>query len=236
MLMSQKIFAGGKVMFKWTLIMLISFVLVSFAAYGQTPFRTDQQAYQFGYDEGYHHGIADSEAGLSFNYSHSHHFQSGISYNSFVNARFRSGYIQGYKDGFYSNNSNNSPYYNQDNDYYGEYQDQDRDRDDQDRDDHYYSGDYYNRDYRNGNYGGFVTVFTDDRFRGSRVTFRAGQYPYLNGRLHNSIDSIEVRGQVRVILFDKPNFRGKSIMIDGDVFNLDDYNFGDKAESMIVER
>jgi Ni/Co efflux regulator RcnB len=221
-------------MFKKTLIMLISFVLVSFVAYGQTPFRTDQQAYQFGYDEGYHHGMADSEAGLNFDYTHSHHFQSGISYNSYVNARFRSGYIQGYKDGYYSNSG-----YDRNDDYYGEYQDRDRD-------DHYYSGDYYNRDYRNGDYGngdyrngnsgGFVTAFTDDRFGGSRVSFRVGQYPYLNGRLHNSIDSMEVRGPVRVILFDKPNFRGKSIMIDNDVFNLDDYDFGDKAESMIVER
>jgi len=223
-------------MFKRTFIVLISLVLVSFAAYGQTygqtPFRTDQQAYQFGYNEGYHHGMSDSEAGLNFDYTHSHHFQSGISYNSYVNARFRAGYIQGYNDGFYSNNS---AYGDQNDNYYGEYRDRDRDRD-ADRDDHYYSGDYYNRDYQNGNYGGFVTVFTDKRFGGSRITFRAGQYPYLNGKLHKSIDSIELRGPVHVILFDKPNFRGKSIMIDGDVFNLDDYHFGDKAESMIVER
>jgi hypothetical protein len=209
-------------MMKWTFITLI-LVLLSFAAYGQTPFRTDQQVYEFGYHEGYEHGMSDSEAGLSFNYSHSHRFQSGITYNSYVNARFRAGYIQGYNDGYNSNNSNNS-YSNRNDDYYGEYEDRDRD------------GQYYSERYDNGNYGGFVTVFTNDRFDGSRVSFRSGQYPYLNGKLHNSIDSIEVRGPVRVILFDKPNFRGKSIVLDGDVFDLDDYDFGDKAESMIVER
>lgn len=215
-------------MMKLTLITVTFLLFIGFAVYGQTPFRTDQQAYQYGYDEGYRHGMADNEAGMNFDYTHSHRFQSGISYNSYVNTRFRSGYIEGYKDGFYSNNS--AAYYGDRNDHYY------RDNDDRDRDDYYDGYDQNSGGYDNGRYGGFVTVFTDDRFDGSRVAFRTGQYPYLNGKLHNSIDSIEVRGPVRVILFDKPNFRGKQIVIDGDVFDLDDYDFGDKTESMIVQR
>lgn len=200
-------------MVKTTFITVISLLLIGVAAFAQSPFRSDGQAYQFGYEEGYRHGTADSEMGLNFDYTHSHRFQSGISWNSYTNARFRSGYIQGYKDGFYSSDSD----YRDRDDSYREYNDFDRNLDDYDS-------------------GGFVTVFTSDGFSGNSRAMRVGQYPYLNENLHESIDSIEINGPMQVILFDRPNFQGKRIVLQQNVSDLDDFNFGDRAESMIVER
>jgi hypothetical protein len=194
---------------------------VSFVA-AQTPFQDDQQAYQYGYRQGYQHGMADMQEGLNFDYTHAHNFRSGISYDSYTNAQFRSGYADGYKDGYYGPADVDH--------------DRDHDRDarayeddhhhDFDRDDHYYDSDN----------NGFAKVYTKDRFDGSHETFHVGQYAYLDGKWHKNIESVEVRGPVRVILFDKPNFRGKRMVIQNDVIDLDDYHFKDKAESMIVER
>lgn len=175
------------------------------ALYAQSPFRTDDDAYRFGYEEGYRHGMADAEMGLDFDYAHSHRFQSGITYNSYVNARFRSGYIEGYSDGF----------------------DEGEDEFDFDDDDGLRVP---------GTTTGFVTAFTNRRFDGSSRAFAVGEYPYLNGRLDESIHSIEIHGPVRVILFDEPNFRGQRLILEQSILDLDEFNFGDRVESMIVER
>jgi Beta/Gamma crystallin len=54
--------------------------------------------------------------------------------------------------------------------------------------------------------------------------------------MRNKIDSIEVHGPVRVILFDEPNFQGRRLIVEDDTFDLDDFNFGNHVESMIIER
>jgi hypothetical protein len=216
-------------MVKWTLSLFLVLVCVSFAS-AQTPFQDDQQAYQYGYREGYQHGMADMHAGLNFDYTHAHSFQSGISYDSYTNVQFRSGYVDGYKDGFYGS------------------KDMDHDRDHEYGDDHhhdenrvYSDDDHHERDYDNDHQrydsdAGTVKVYTKDRFDGSHETFHVGQYPYLDGKWHKNIESVEVRGPVRVILFEKPNFRGKRMVVQNDIIDMDDYHFKDKAQSMIVER
>lgn len=83
---------------------------------------------------------------------------------------------------------------------------------------------------------GFVTVFTNRDFDGTSRALAPGEYPYLNGKLNKTIHSVEIHGPMRVILFDEPNFRGRRMILEEDTFDLDDFNFGDRAESMIIER
>ena len=216
-------------MVKWTLSIFLFLLCVSFAA-AQTPFQDDQQAYQYGYRAGYQHGMVDSKEGLSFNYSHSHQFRSGISYDSYTNSQFRSGYADGYKDGFdgtadadYEHDRDND-HHDHDRSYYDNDDHHDKDVDN-DKDHHRYDADH----------GGFVKIYTKERFDGSHETFYVGKYPDLEGKWHKNIESIEIRGPVRVILFDKENFRGKRMVVQNDVIDLDEYKFKDKAESMIIE-
>jgi len=190
-------------MIKLGLAATICLLLMSVALYAQSPFRSDEEAFRFGYEEGYRHGVADSEMGLEFNYSHSHRFQSGISYNSYVNANFRSGYVDGYKDGY-------------------DLREDDFDEEDQVR--------------LSGTTSGFVTVFTNRKFDGTSRAFAPGEYPYLNGKLNKTIHSVEIHGPMRVILFDEPNFQGRRLILEENTFDLEDFNFGDRAESMIIER
>jgi hypothetical protein len=179
-------------------------------AFAQSPFSSDTSAFNFGYSEGYRHGVADAEMGLSFDYAHSHRFQSGISINSYTNSNFRSGYIDGYTDG-YRRSSDDFDF------------DEDIDRDDDDL-------------FIDGRSDGFVTVFTNPNFDGSSRAFRVGSYPFLNGALRQKIDSIEVHGPMRVILYEEPDFQGRKLILEQDTFDLDEFNFGDRAESMIIER
>lgn len=51
--------------------------------------------------------------------------------------------------------------------------------------------------------------------------------------MHDNIDSLTIGGNVRVILFDDSNFRGKRVVVDHNTSDLD--NFKGKAASMIVE-
>ena len=190
-------------MFKLTLTVTI-FVFLCAASFAQTPFRSDDDAYQFGYEEGYQHGKTDSDMGLDFNATHSHRFRSGITYFSYNDSNFRSGYTAGYSDGF------------------------EMDRVDRDFDD--------DRLHVLGTNTGFVTVFTNRSFDGTSRAFAPGQYPVLNGRLRESIDSVEMHGPVRVILFSEPNFQGQRLILEDSTSELDQFNFGDRAESMIIEQ
>jgi hypothetical protein len=191
-------------MFKLALTATICLLAMSVALFAQTPFRSDSEAYQFGFEQGYRHGVADSEMGRDFDYAR---FRSGISYNSYRNPNFRSGYIDGYKDGFELRDADDMD----------DYDDEDRVR-------------------LSGTATGFVTVFTNRQFDGTSRAFSVGQYPYLNGRLNKTIDSVEIHGPIRVILFDEPNFHGRQMILEENTFDLDDFNFGDRAESMIIER
>lgn len=82
---------------------------------------------------------------------------------------------------------------------------------------------------------GFVTAFTDDEFDGKMREFSIGRYSDLDGDWDDSLESIQVHGPVRVILFEDDDFEGKQLVIERTTKDLDDFNFDDKAGSMIVE-
>ena len=193
-------------MLKTSLFATIFVLALSIGLFAQTPFSSDDDAYRFGYEEGYRHGNADSEMGLGFDYSHPHRFQSGITINSYNHSRFRAGYMEGYRNGYDIDAMD------------------DFDIDDDDR-------------LRlMGTTSGFATVFTNREFEGTSRAFSVGQYPHLSGSLDERIDSVEIHGPIRVILFSEPNFQGHRLILERDAFDLDEYNFGDRAESMIIER
>ena len=80
-----------------------------------------------------------------------------------------------------------------------------------------------------------IAVFTEEKFKGKSREFGLGRYPDLHGDWNDSIESVQVIGPARVILFDKKDFRGKRLIVEQDEANLGDLNFEGKAASMIVE-
>jgi hypothetical protein len=193
-------------MIKTSFFATIFVLVLSVGLFAQTPFDSDDDAYQFGYQEGFRHGSADGEMGLGFDYSHPHRFQSGITIRSYNDSQFRSGYMEGYRDGYDID-----------------------DVDDYDIDDE-------DRLQVMGTTSGFATVFTNREFEGTSRAFSPGEYPRLTGSLDERIHSVEIHGPVRVILFTEPNFQGHRLVLERDAFDLDEFNFGDRAESMIIER
>src|SRR5437667_282889 len=101
---------------------------------------------QYGYDEGYQHGLADRRAGLNFDLQHDRDYQMG-------SANFQNSYAQGYSNAYFARrNYNSTPNYSP----YG----------------YGYNGPYSNMYGRsNSNYGySEVTVYKKDGMRGSSHT------------------------------------------------------------------
>lgn len=183
-------------------------------SYADEPFHSDPDAFRYGYEQGYQHGIADKNVDLTFDFRRD--FPNSDSYYSYINRNYRDGYEEGYGDGYERRESRQSF---------------DRDRDDfREQEHHGYSSDGYAPPGGDG-----IVVFTDDKFEGNSRQFAVGRYPDLRGDWNDSIKSVQVMGPVRVILFDKSNFRGQRLIIEQDQGDLDDLNFGEKAASMIVE-
>jgi hypothetical protein len=169
----------------------------------------DPQGFGTGYREGYRHGLVDRQSGLDFNYRHDHRFESGIEYDSYPSATFQSGYLQGYKQGYYGASVDAG-----------------------------YGRNYVG--YRPGttvvsSTPGFVTVFKDDDFHGKVREFPVGRYPKLHDGWNDSIGSLQIAGNVRVILFEDDDFKGKQLVIERSTPDLHDFNFDDKTGSMIIE-
>ena len=99
-------------------------------------------------------------------------------------------------------------------------------------------------------YGGTWRLCTRQYYRGDCADFTPGRYDSLgglNGRIY-SAELVSVApapvgvvtplppGQARIVLYDRPDFGGQSIAIDGrEMPNLDRINFGDRAASMRIE-
>src|ERR1700674_3459459 len=90
----------------------------------------------------------------------------------------------------------------------------------------------------------------DAYFQGGCIQLRPGEYPQLDGRFDRSISSLRVlsgrpysegyaapdRRVARAILFEAPDFRGRSFPISGDVVaNFGGTGFNDRAASLRVE-
>lgn len=82
---------------------------------------------------------------------------------------------------------------------------------------------------------GSARIFTDTGYGGEMEQLSVGRYPYLED-WKNQIESVQVNGNVRVILFDQNNFQGQSIVLEENSPNLDAFNFNKRAASMMVVR
>jgi len=220
-----------------TRLLLLVVALISFASfvYAQNQ-QYDEQNYSFrsGYTTGYGHGYSDQQTRTNFDFrrdreyqtrTDDRQYQSGDYHNnvSQQDLNFRLGFVEGYSDGYFRRNplftfqqqAGSNGNYNQD---YGS--------NNQD----YRSN---NQGYGSNNQGGAITVFTGTGYQGYARQFGIGQYPSIEGRLDDDIQSVRVNGSLRVVLFEDDKFKGKSIVIERDTFDLG--NFRTKAGSMIIE-
>lgn len=202
---------------KFIFAVLALFVFLVAGASAQ-PFRSDSEAYQYGYDQGFQHGVADKDVDLQFDYHRE--YPTGDSYESYENRNFRDGYAQGYTDGYNGRRHSgaNPPV------------DEDRDRDHDRRHDR---EDRFDASLPRSQDG--IAVFTEEKFKGKSREFGLGRYPDLHGDWNDSIESVQIIGPARVIFFDKKDFRGKRLIVEQDEANLGELNFEGKAASMIVE-
>lgn len=178
--------------------------------------------YKDGYAAGFHHGQEDAHSGLNFDFTHAPEFQSSLNYMSRNDCEFKVGYAEGYTDGFYGRRNRTSLDRDNDNDY-------DHDR---------YAEAPPPQPLPQHNPGlvaavGEVIAYSDKGYTGTAHDFVLGRYPTMPEHWTDKIASMEVRGPVRVILFDDKNFEGKSVVVDGSTPDLG--GFRHKAASMIIE-
>jgi hypothetical protein len=205
-----------------TRVLLLLVALISFASfvYAQNQ-QYDEQNYSFrsGYTSGYGHGYADQQDRTNFDFRHDREYQKRTDDRNYRSGdyhhnvsqqdlNFRLGYVEGYADGYFRRN----PLF--------AFQQ------------HAGTNDYYNQDHGSYNQGA-VTVFTSTGYQGYARQFGIGQYPSIEGRLDDDIQSVRVNGSLRVVLFEDDKFRGKSIVIERDTWDLG--KFRKKAGSMIIE-
>jgi hypothetical protein len=85
---------------------------------------------------------------------------------------------------------------------------------------------------------------TDAGFRGSCRTFPPGEYPDLGGQ-DNKFSSVRPvaagpgrapAGRTGLVLFDRDDFSGRSVWLEGPTANLEFLGFNDRARSIVIER
>jgi hypothetical protein len=64
-----------------------------------------------------------------------------------------------------------------------------------------------------------VEIFSATGFRGHAMTMRVGSYDSIN---LDDVESLRIYGDVRVILFNRPDFEGRSVTLTADAPNLRD--------------
>jgi hypothetical protein len=205
----------GGLRMKYLKTILMAVALLTFTsilyAHNQTTSRAD--AFSTGYAEGYIHGESDREMGVDFNYRHDSRFRTGVSNNSYLNAIFRTGYKEGYSDAYSGKSSREITIYESDDSK------------------HYISND----ETTFTSTPGFVTVYSDENFDGRGRDLEMRRYSELDGNWEDDIESIQIDGNVRVVLFDDEDFEGQSLVLERSISDLEELNFKDRAESMIVE-
>jgi hypothetical protein len=152
-------------------------------------------SYQVGYDQGYRYGLNDSKEGLNFNIDR---YRISVSDDSYNDDQFFEGFKEGYTEGYSKEVRNNDEYA------YRKYSES-------------------HRDFRaEGN----VLAFKDKDFEGRMIQFPMGRYADLDDmNWDNSIESIRVPSDMRVILFEHKNFKGQSLILENDTPNLGELNF-----------
>ena len=200
-----------------TRALLLVITLISFAgfAYAHDPqYDAQNYTYRAGYSAGFGHGNADQQARTDFDFRHDGQYQTpsqgGYNNDSRQDLNFRLGYVEGYTDGYFRRN----PQF--------------------DLNQHQRSMDHAdNRGHGYPSEQGAITVFTSTGYGGYSREFGIGQYPSLEGRLDDDIESVRLNGSIRVVLFEDDKFRGKRVVLDRDTWDLGD--FRKKTGSMIIE-
>jgi hypothetical protein len=80
-----------------------------------------------------------------------------------------------------------------------------------------------------------IRIFNDAGYAGQSEQLSIGRYPNLED-WSDQIKSVQINGNVRVILFDQDNFQGQSIVLEQNSPNLDAFNFNKRAASMMIVR
>ena len=89
---------------------------------------------------------------------------------------------------------------------------------------------------RSGNWD----VCTEPDLRGECATLYPGEYPVLNSRLNDRIESMRVldrqvlNGRQGVVIYSQPNFSGKSVDLKGDAATLVPHGIQDQASSIKI--
>ncbi len=102
----------------------------------------------------------------------------------------------------------------------------DRDREERDR----YDRERGDRDFRQG-----VTLYSDSNFRGDLTFFRDGSYPDLRRTEvgEKRASSIAVSRGCVAVLYEYPDFRGRSVEVDGDLDSLSRTQLGSDAVASV---
>jgi hypothetical protein len=78
-------------------------------------------------------------------------------------------------------------------------------------------------------------VCSDAFYRGRCVTLTPGDYQSLQSMgLDNAVSSARPIGGGRIALYDRPNFGGRGVSLEGDTLNFDPLGINDRAASAIV--
>jgi hypothetical protein len=79
----------------------------------------------------------------------------------------------------------------------------------------------------------YATGYKDAGFKGESEKFLIGEYPKMQSGWKDEIKSIALTGAIRVTLFDKEQFEGKKLVVEGSMYELSDLS--GEAASMKVE-
>ena len=193
---------------KYFILMSTIFVLAGFSYDVHPSYYDDEHndAFRSGYIHGYEHGSKDGRARVSFDFRHAYEYQSAERQPESYDTHQSCDFRVGYVEGYADGYFNKPPLIRNDKN-------------------PTYPG--------SGTAFGGVVVFTETGFRGSALQFGIGQYRHLEGRFNDSISSVRIQGNIRVILFDKGDYQGERIILEHDAFDLG--AFRNKAASMIVE-
>jgi hypothetical protein len=221
-----------------TIVMAVAVLAVSAFVYSDTQVVEfiSGDAFTVGYNNGYNHGQIDSQIGLNYNFRRNPNFQSGINFYTYRSSEFREGYKQGYQEGFAQPSSKLkvmqiTP-------------EQKTTRTIKVIEPEEKSTTRTIRVVEPAEKTttvrvlretptGSARIFADENFDGEEQLLPIGRYPYLED-WKNEIESIQVDPNVRVILFERNNFQGQSIVLDQNVADLGELNFQRRAASMMI--
>lgn len=84
-----------------------------------------------------------------------------------------------------------------------------------------------------------LILYTDAGYKGQSVTLMPGTYPTMtaaNGFPEKALSSIQIPPGYRVVIYDQPNLRGKSLILTSSRSSFTLTSWNDRAASIAVFR